>query len=402
MPIKRILLVQFVSEIGDTVFLSSISLFLLHQSYSATQAVGSVAITALPNLLLGPWLGKWVDQSKKLPTYIALNLSLALGEILLLGGAGWIFPSTRMPSWGIPILLFCMAIVYSPLQTLIQHYMIPALANDQRDEVQVYSLWETYRTAATLMGALISFLVLLYVDPGWLFVFDAASFCGAAILMGWFFKNREWRKTETINANSRSPLLSWNSSILMSVLFMWIAALAISPLTENMAPLGIKQFHLSESRTVLAVSFVAAAEWLGSLLFRQFIPDLYKQCKKMSLLLFSLHLVPLFIFTLASAWSNLTLAVLALFLIGILGAPWHLNNTLLLRAHISKDRYGEFFGYVRIPRAGLTILGATGFAYCIDMHFVFTAALTQCFIVVLTILLGIYLMRPNELPHQKS
>ena len=359
----------FVSELGDFVFLSSIAIFLLNQGYNAFESSSFVAMTTLPNIFLGPILGRIVDQSNnKGFLYLLLTLGIVILEILLLFVTGW-FDGTKI-TFLIPIIFLLMSCLYSPYLMLLNHYIVPKI---EENENYSYANMEIVSNIAAVFACFIIGAILYLYDSGYLIVFDMFSFLLSALLLYPFINNQKYKVHSKAGDRPRKTdfkLIFGNSRLLSSLLLIYSYALIINSVMNNLSAFGIAGLKLEDYIVGGALGIIASMELVGSVIYKKFGVNKFKNKYKVQINTYFVYMVLTTLLGIAKYYNNLILIGFVILAISFFAPFWNTNNNLLLRKYIPEGKYGQYFGVIKIPRALMTFVGTLVFARMIDVSYV--------------------------------
>ncbi len=369
---KRIFLVLLLSYVGDQFYILFVSSVLLKLGYSALFVAGTISATILPNLFFGPKLGRYVDKSCKRKLHSQLTVSLAI----LVNILGFFVFFTKPSSISMTIILFLMIsynFLYSPLNSVLYQYIIPTL---DHLENKSFIRWEKYQAIGTFSAALICFILIKKNLYHILLPLDGLSF-----LMSGLIIHKTWAEPKDseeqepqqnfINKslNQFNNLLKGHDhkSVLIGICLATFAYIfAVDSHNYNQGILYLKQLNVPIEYISIIIAGFSVFNFAGSNLYEKFLA--YKSPQKVHHL--SLSLTYLLLLALAFAVSiNLLWLVLAIqVILQIIEPIWSTTNTVLMRAQIKKNSYGEFFGYFRIMRSLVTSLGIFLFGVFQDQH----------------------------------
>lgn len=366
---KHVYLSVFISELGDFVFLSSIAIFLLNQGYNAFESSSFIAITTLPNIFLGPYLGKIVDEARdKGFLYLTLTLGLVLLEVLLLYVTGW-FDGTKL-TMTIPVIFLFMACFYSPYLMLLNHYIVPHIEEKEGDS---YANMEIISNIAAVSACFIIGIILYIYDSGYLILFDTISFIISALLLYSFVNKHNFNHGEE-NSNKNEKIdykaVFKNSGLLASLLLMYSYGLIVNAIMNNLSAFGIAGLKLDSYIVGGSLGIIASMEFIGSVIYKRFGVNKAINKYKVQSNIFYVYTVLVLLLGIAQYFNSLYLMGASVLLISMSSPFWNTNNKLLLREAIPKGKYGQYFGAIKIPRAFMTFIGTLIFARMIDISHV--------------------------------
>ncbi len=352
----KILWILFAGGAVQTLYFSSIAIFLHALGYSAFAISSCIAATALPHVFIGPVLGRFVDRSKNkssllLMIHIGMSFSLAVLCFAELENLQWIA--------GTGMLLF--ATLLSPYQSLFTHYLLPSLSDD---EDYIYSHWEMISAISVVIGGALSALLLLVANPLLLIQLTSIAYAVSGILIWIFWKPPVFEKNLNIEKHRTSferlkLYFVEDKTVLLAILGMWIFALSIDSLANNAQVIALKSISISNSWVALIASGFSILNMIGAKIYQK-LPAVLKEdrLRFQSWLAFAV-LILLLLSALALSIGGSLILLITVISFGIIEPFWHVNNTLLLRSRLPKNEYAELFSWIRSPRAVLTYLGTS-------------------------------------------
>lgn len=356
---KRIFYTLLASNIGDQFYILFISVILLKLGYSGSFIAGSIALTSLPNIIFGPQLGRAVDLFPKGRLHTILNIGLFF-ILLLLGLCVYLMKISTSSMIVITLLMIFYNFLYSPLNTLLYHYVIPML--DVSESV-AFIKWEKFQSMGIIISALLSFLILKLNLHFILLPIDAVTFLVASLIVEKNLKieDTERKKEErpSIKFNFKlkkiRSLLDKNHNtrvIITSTLAIFGFIFAVDAQIYNSGILFLNQFKFDITYIPLIMASLSMFNILGATFYERFMGKFNpNNAHTISLAVILLGLCSIFL-SLVSKFSLLIL--LGLVIIQFVEPIWSSTNSVLLRSQIQKDKYGEFFGYFRIIRSIFT------------------------------------------------
>ena len=360
------------SFIGNFLSMMFVSTVLFKLGYSAAFVSSMMAITILPNLFLGPKIGRLVDNGNKKKLHLWLNVGL----IVIMSLIGLI--TFKLPiSAGkiiLPIIFITYNLLSSPLMTLHYQYLVPSIGES---EDLSYIEWERYESIALFLSSFIGFILIKYNFLEWLIIFDVLSFAACAYLVDKNFpsiKNDieetplELQKNIISIKNLRSIFPEKiNFSILgMALVGQLVFVFCIdSHFNFNLGALLFKTFHFKAEYIPLAMGVFSLVNITGAWIYTKFLHkiDIFILHKNLYLILASgLGLVFLGFYNIVN-FGALAMGILflGLILMQIVEPIWSSTNSVLLRSQINNGRYGEFNGHFRIGRSIFTAAGMSLF-----------------------------------------
>ena len=381
-PRWDLLLVLFVSSIGTSLFMAGLPLYLINMGLSSAEVASIIALTALPNLLLGSKLGRWIDVAKRDTLFLKLSFLLATVELSLVYFLPMTSQSTR-PWWAL-IIMQLFALMFSPLTTLVYQYLIPSLHSD---ETKIFAIWEFISAGAAVVAAGFSYIFLSRYAVEILLVIDACTFLFAGVATSFLWKpstpSEDSSTKVKFSISARSIVLA-DRTLLGAGLGMIVVAFSVHSIEANTTLINFRELGLSTASSVAVAASLgavaASSAWViqrKSIWVANNLWDLQKYC------LISYAIVLGFL-ALALYVQNGFLAVVSI-LIGALIEPiWSVTNTRILRARTPEGRYGEVHGLLRMPRALFTIIGASLVGWSQDREELWKFALISAILVLLT------------------
>lgn len=358
----------FITEAGDYFFIASVAIYLLSIGYSAFLTSTFIALTIIPNLVLGPLLGKFVDRSNKSILLIFSALAISLFEILLLYTTGWFGGDGSQAI--VPFLFIILALLYTPYHLLVWHYFVPLI---HEKEMIAYSHAEITSSLAAFFASITAAILLFYIDPGWLILIDAASFMISAIFIGALLKNVSKNNLiitkESIALKAVITKICKTRVLLFAVIGMCFFAFTIEALVQNLVPIGSRVLEVKYAYLAGIVAYGALFELIGAVLWNKIKGKIKLEYRAIQIVFFSMLAIALVTFYIGLSINSLPLLLAITALIFILTPIWDINNTVELRKHIEKNTYGTYLGVIRMPRSLITFLGIGLMAAMIDFAF---------------------------------
>lgn len=390
---KKIFLALFTSEIGNSFYILFVSVVLLKLGYSVGFVSSSIAITVLPNLIFGPWLGKMVDYGNKKRIHLYLNISLAL-VVNLIGGAAF-FLDHSIGKFVIPFLMVIYNCLFSPLNTIIYHYVVPDL---DENEAKAFIKWEKYRALGIFLSSIISFVVIKFDLHYWLLPIDGFTFvfCSLVIDKGWMNKIVVSKEGEDgIRFNLKNSMIE-NFSIkllLISILSCLFFIFFVDSHTYNAGVLFFKELKAPLEYIPLLISSISLVNILGTLIFEKYLINVNNnKTQILSLIWVSLGLSFL---SFGIYRGSLFVTILSLVLIQVIEPIWSTTNNIMMRSQIKDGAYGEFFGYFKILRSLVTFAGIYLYGVSQEANFLSTQVAAGAFL-ILTLPVIYYAASPEK------
>ena len=364
---NRLLIIFFFSSVTEYLYFTSVAIFLDSIGFSALMISLAIGATALPNALLGPVFGRWVDRSPKKMLLLLLMFGLGLSQIAVLIAAGW-FGGAAF-NYIVLGLMIVFALAYSPYVTLFYQYLLPSL---DENESNVYSLWELFSSASIVLASVLTFALLEWADPGFLILVSALSFMmnGAIVFALWKpkcgfgsdFVPSFLHFKETFRFIANTP------SLFIGAIGMWVFAFSVQSLIDNIQVIGLGGLELPAKWVGLSMGVLAAMNWIGAWAYRSWFKGKYSNLLRAQafILIGCLPALALFTVSLMNQW--ILVSVAAVCCLGMIEAFWTVNNTILLRANVPAGSYGEVYGIIRMPRALITALAVGFLGYTLDHH----------------------------------
>lgn len=175
---KKLLLALLTSFIGNHFYILFVSLILLKIGYSSSFVSFAIGATIIPNLFLGPMLGKLVDRSSKVKLHTILCAFLAVIVISL--GYFSFNLDLEVGKYVIIFLMVAYNCFMSPLNTLLYQYIVPSL---DENESKAYIVWERYEALGIFLASSVGFVLMKQGLEKWLLAFDAVSFIICALIV---------------------------------------------------------------------------------------------------------------------------------------------------------------------------------------------------------------------------
>lgn len=355
---KRIFYTLLTSFIGDQFYILFVSAVLLKMGYSSSFVAGAIALTSIPNLLFGPYLGRLVDKSDKVKLHTRLNIGLAL-IVNILGLIVYQMDKSMLSMVLIALIMIVYNFLYSPLNTLLYHYIIPTLGVD---ESKVFLKWEKFQSIGIFLSAIFCFLIIKIDLQNILLPIDGLTFLVSAFIIE---KNVNiarpqqqevddkqsfkmgFRKIDTLlNVNFNKKLL------LISMLAIFAFIFAVDAQIYNSGILFLNQFKLELAYVPLLIASLSLFNVFGASLYEKYFNTSNNlKAHNLSLIVIAVALGIIF-YSLIT--STIYFILIGLILIQFVEPVWSSTNAVLLRSQIKKDKYGEFFGYFRIIRSLIT------------------------------------------------
>ena len=94
--------------------------------------------------------------------------------------------------------------------------------------------------------------------------------------------------------------------------------------------------------------------------------------------------------------KSLPVCLLGVITFGLMIPIWSSRNTVRIRSHLPKGRYGEFNGLIRVPRAALTLAGATTIAWSLDANLYVYPVVALPLLMLVPIALNLKLGQKND------
>jgi hypothetical protein len=358
------------SFIGNFLSMMFVSTVLFRLGYSAAFVSSMMAFTILPNLLLGPVIGRKVDVGNKKKMHFWLNVGLIVIASLI----GLIAFKLPVSSGKIilPVIFITYNLLSSPLMTLHYQYLVPSIGES---EDLSYIEWERYESIALFLSSFIGFVLIKYNFQEWLIIFDVLSFAACAYLVDRNFPEIKNEMVETASeesvyesANLKNKLrYLFPDKINFSILGMALVGQLVfvfcvdSHFNFNLGALLFKSFHFKAEYIPLAMGIFSLINMAGASMYKKHLQEidmLFLHKKLYFVLAMGLGLV----FVGLHYSANLGLIAIAVLFLGlalmqIVEPIWSSTNSVLLRSQINDGRYGEFNGYFRIGRSVFTAAG---------------------------------------------
>lgn len=367
---KKILFTLLFSFIGDQFYILFVSVILLKLGYPSSFVAGSIALTVLPNLILGPRLGRFVDQSRKLNLHTSLCIFLAM-LVNIIGVLAFSLNPSTFSMVSITIMMILYNCFFSPLNTLLYQYIIPSL---HEDESKAYLIWERYQAAGIIISAAISYILLKFELYKVLLPLDGLSFIVCAIIIWIQLREKSLNQNpevakKDIQIKSKISTIDVMKSLLKtdfdySVLYVSMLStlafiFAVDSQHYNNGVLFLKELKLDVTLVPLIMACLSIFNICGSYLYeRKFHTTDTQRVHRNSLFGIGLSLL---LVCVAIALNIKILVLFGLILLQLIEPVWSSTNTVLIRSQILPSKYGEFFGYFRIARSLVTSLSI--FAY---------------------------------------
>lgn len=353
---NKIFWALFLSFIGDHFYILFVSLILLKASYSPEFVSFAIAATALPNLIFGPKLGRFVDQSDKLKLHTNLSLALAL-LVNVLGIVVFLMKLSSLTKTLVFLLMLTYNCLSSPLSSLLYQYLIPTL---EIDESKAFLKWERFQAVGTFAASIFGYLILKFNFEILLLILDSITFVVCAVIVAKHWLGIRLNKSDDVTHSAMTvPAKSkWlnllkadanRRTLATAGLSALVFVFAVDSHTYNTGILFFSQLNFEITYIPLIMSALSLFNLLGSYVYERYFSGFGTEVShRWSLLLVVLFLTMLFIGVLN---HKSIVVILALILLQTIEPVWSTTNSVLMRAQVKDNSYGEFFGYFRILRS---------------------------------------------------
>lgn len=354
---------QFVSQMGDAVFTSSVAWLAASLTGSARATGLAVFLGAAPFLLLGPFAGAWVDRGDRRRIMVASDLvraALLLGLPLAAGAIGLSFPL-------VATVAFLLAAASTPFLPA-RDALIPVLA-EGRPLVPYNAAFQTSAQLAQLAGLWLGGVLLGTgrTDTGrvvTVIALDGATFLVSAVTLAALALPRTAAPGSTAGP---APRPSWfreaAAGFVDAVRDPVILALLVLTALDNLAIMGpaiVGATHFVRDDLHLGAGYVAwfeGAMALGYLVGAAVLSRVGARLRKGPLILWGmvfdgLTYVPFFLV------PPYPVALALVFVHGLFIPAIVVGRTSLLQERVPGERIGRTFALVHLTVTGMTALSA--------------------------------------------
>lgn len=365
---NRVFKIICLSFVGNFLSMMFVSTVLFQLGYSAAFISSMMALTIFPNLLLGPLIGRKVDNGNKKKLHFWLNIGL----VLVVSFIGLIAFKAPMSVGKIilPIAFIVYNLLSSPLMTIHYQYLVPSIGEN---EDLSYIEWERYESIALFLSSILGFVLIKYNFQIWLIVFDVLSFIACAYLVDKSFPHIKNESDTTLSEsqNVKTPKSNWKTMFPEKINFSILSMALIGQLVFvfcvdahfnfNLGALLFKSFHFSAEYIPLAMGVFSLINIAGASIYKKFLKNMNTydlHSRLYYVLAFGLCFVFLGLHYIStSAFMAIISLFVGLALLQGVEPIWSSTNAVLLRSQINPGRYGEFNGHFRIGRSLVTASG---------------------------------------------
>ena len=339
-PFTRLLLANFVSGLGNSVNVITLSLLLYHLTGNVTALLGMWGTRIAARLVLQPIFGVMVDRSDKRHLLIVvqlLNALTALAFVLVDRDHLWL-------AFVLTFLLQCLDGLSGPALGAT----IPRLLREE-ELVSANALASLTSKVSGSLGPALAGIGFVTLGAAPLFVFNAVTFL-AVLAAIWFL--RVENPTRGVRATFWQDMLSgWNVSlahplVLTVLLLSAVNALAWRALEVVLVPWAQALPHLGASGYGLLFTALTLGGAAGALI----VPRLPVQEKPAALLLGSFALTALPLAALA-AWPVKFVVLAAMFTCGLLLDVVAVVTTSAIQRHVPSEYLGRVFATLNVALA---------------------------------------------------
>ncbi len=350
---------QFVSQMGDAVFLGAVACLAQALTGSGSSTGLTVFLAAVPYLLLGPVAGAWVDRGEKRRVMIASDLlraALLVPLPFVAGLVGLSFPLVA----AVAFLLACFSTPFQPARDAL----LPTLA-EGRPLVRVNAIFQVSAQLSGIVGLFLGGFVLggnaKDVDRiVWVIAADGATFLASALALSLMALPPEPAGAPEVRRTFLHDVLDGLREVKRDPL---LPGLLVLTALDNLAIMGpavvgatlfiLDDLHLGPGHLAWFEGAMGAGYLVGAVLVGRFGVSWPKgKTILWGMVLDGLTYVP---FVWVRSWP---LALALIFVHGLF-IPWIVvARTSLLQGHVPAARLGRVFALVSLTVAGMTALSA--------------------------------------------
>ncbi len=195
---RGLIFAQLTSEFGDQIAAIALSFLVFHRSNSAFYAALTYAVSYIPQILGGAFLGSLADRlpRKGLMMVCDAGRGIAVAAMVLLTA------NASVPLWTLFVLVLSSAFLAPPFQSARQS-LLPEVFADNDDYVAALSFSRVLHQFDQVVGFAVGGLIIALVSPRGALLIDTVTF-GASFVYVWLFVVRR----PAVAASSRITLPS--------------------------------------------------------------------------------------------------------------------------------------------------------------------------------------------------
>lgn len=257
------------SLIGDWAFYSLTPVFVLDRTDSVFLSGLVWTLSALPMVLVGPFVGVYVDRHsrQRIMVWTAIAQSMAMAALLIVGGGIGIWFAM-----GIILIEAILATIYFPAENALLPMLVP-----EQDRPTANALNALNDNIARIVGPFLGVALYAWIDIRGAALANLVSFSVAAILIGLVVTPPTERNDP--HSAEHPPLLSsmregigyvWRSPMLRTLFLIQIlVSTADGPLTAMLTPFIRRTVDGSAGDVGLILSIRGVAGVIGGVLVAQ-------------------------------------------------------------------------------------------------------------------------------------
>lgn len=366
---------RFISELGTSIFVFSLSLYVLNSTKSAALYSAVLSFSILPNILTNIIGGVIVDKYKK--KKLIVGSDLVSGIIVFL----FLFFFKIYHSGLFIIIVFNMLL--TAVQGLFSLTMTSSIANvvDEKQVPKLNSVFTAFGSANNISGPFLGAVIYQHFDMSVIFTINGMSFIISGILeMFIVFHQPNPGETNRRKNNIISDYLEV-ISYLKATVKIRILLIINSFLILVFAPLGAiivpyvsyHVIHVSELQLAVIQGSLAMGAIIASFLMTM-IPSIQYFFKKLFLFIhmqtagiFLLCLPALFTYTGNTKWAVTITFSLCLIFLGMIAVIRSIPISVFFQTNIKESIRGRFFGFQNTLSILFSFIGMWLYGVILDL-----------------------------------
>lgn len=347
--------------ISNSLFKSVILTILLKNDFSSFSISLSIASMALPNLLLGKLMGRFIDRNLKIRSLKIACIGLIVCEFFII----FVSDQPYYARFILPILLISISLFFSIYMMVIEQFLVPSI--DVNEEIS-YRNWEVINKLSAIVSGFVGFIFFKYFNPISILFADILSIF--ILLLFCYYKRSALYEPITNSSfkikdnNSRLKKSFKNKTILYFTSLICVYNFSILSIENNISLIALKFRSFSEEYIPSLDSFFAILGWISILIYTRFSrrDEISQNIKRLNFTLFISSIICLLI-GFSVNFNMFIVFIIGFVSLALIDPIWDFETILFLRKNSPPEHFAEIFGMVRAPRAALTMLGTSSIGY---------------------------------------